>query len=72
MTREFVYYRGLNLSEFMSQQELERPPIYDLYGIVNHYGTMIGGHYTSYVRLPQTANPAESEVCKYSLIRQSS
>ena len=22
--------------------------IYDLYGVVNHYGTMGGGHYTAY------------------------
>ncbi len=22
--------------------------IYDLYGVVNHYGTMSGGHYTAY------------------------
>lgn len=24
--------------------------IYDLYGVVNHYGTMFGGHYTAYCR----------------------
>lgn len=24
------------------------PPIYDLFGVVNHMGTMAGGHYTAY------------------------
>lgn len=25
-------------------------PIYDLYGVVNHYGGLFGGHYTAYVK----------------------
>jgi ubiquitin C-terminal hydrolase len=24
------------------------PPIYDLFGVVNHYGSMAGGHYTAF------------------------
>lgn len=32
------------------------PFIYDLYGTVNHYGTLHGGHYTSFVK-----NPYEGE-----------
>ena len=24
--------------------------LYDLFGVVNHYGSMVGGHYTSYVK----------------------
>lgn len=27
------------------------PAIYDLYGVANHHGLLIGGHYTSYVKL---------------------
>ena len=27
-----------------------RPPVYDLYGVVNHSGRMGGGHYYAYVR----------------------
>ena len=26
-------------------------PYYDLYGIVNHYGSLNGGHYTAYCKL---------------------
>ena len=32
----------------------EPPPIYDLYGVINHYGGILGGHYTSYARTPDT------------------
>eukprot|EP01124_Arcella_intermedia_P023070 TRINITY_DN3578_c0_g1_i1.p1 TRINITY_DN3578_c0_g1~~TRINITY_DN3578_c0_g1_i1.p1 ORF type:complete len:960 (+),score=199.61 TRINITY_DN3578_c0_g1_i1:223-2880(+) len=28
----------------------EAPPIYDLYAVSNHYGSMGGGHYTAYTR----------------------
>lgn len=28
----------------------KKPILYDLYGIVNHYGTMSGGHYTAYCK----------------------
>ena len=34
----------------MGLQPGESPPIYDLYGVANHHGLLIGGHYTSYVR----------------------
>lgn len=30
--------------------ETTPPFIYDLYGVVNHFGTLSGGHYTSYVK----------------------
>lgn len=43
--------RGLDLSNFcVGLQPGESPPIYDLYGVANHHGMLIGGHYTSYVR----------------------
>lgn len=35
------------------QKHVEGPgpvPLYDLYGVVNHYGALLGGHYTAYVR----------------------
>ncbi|KAK3743553.1 hypothetical protein RRG08_027420 [Elysia crispata] len=43
--------RGLDLSKFcVGLQPGDSPPIYDLYGVANHHGLLIGGHYTSYVR----------------------
>ena len=33
-----------------SGNHLQQPIIYDLYGVVNHYGTMGGGHYTAYCK----------------------
>lgn len=33
-----------------TDHETTPPFIYDLYGVVNHYGTLSGGHYTSYVK----------------------
>jgi len=45
----FVSYpvRGLDLSRHLILQP-EIPPIYDLYAVSNHYGSMGGGHYTAY------------------------
>uniref|UniRef100_A0A8D2ZSE9 ubiquitinyl hydrolase 1 n=1 Tax=Scophthalmus maximus TaxID=52904 RepID=A0A8D2ZSE9_SCOMX len=42
--------RNLDLSKFCIGQkdEMQQPPIYDLYAVINHYGGMIGGHYTAY------------------------
>jgi len=37
---------------FEPSPETTPPFIYDLYGIVNHYGTLHGGHYTAFVKNP--------------------
>ena len=37
-------------------------PIYDLYGVVNHHGGILGGHYTSYARCADLTNPMKNEV----------
>ena len=42
MSQHFV---GKSLSQ-------ESAPVYDLMGVVNHYGGIFGGHYTAYTRLP--------------------
>lgn len=43
---------------------MQQPPIYDLYAVINHYGGMIGGHYTAYARLPSDKNSQRSDVGK--------
>lgn len=40
--------RDLNLEAHVQGED--GPQRYDLYGIVNHYGALMGGHYTAYVR----------------------
>ncbi|KAI4824216.1 hypothetical protein KUCAC02_012742 [Chaenocephalus aceratus] len=56
--------RNLDLSKFCIGQkdDMQQPPIYDLYAVINHYGGMIGGHYTSYARLPSDKNSQRSDV----------
>lgn len=36
--------------------------MYDLYAVINHYGGMIGGHYTAYARLPSDKNSQRSDM----------
>ncbi|GFO28835.1 ubiquitin carboxyl-terminal hydrolase 19, partial [Plakobranchus ocellatus] len=49
--------RGLDLSKFcVGLQPGDSAPIYDLYGVANHHGMLIGGHYTSYVRCSGLGN----------------
>ncbi|KAK2163342.1 hypothetical protein LSH36_81g02038 [Paralvinella palmiformis] len=40
----------------------EPPPIYDLYGVVNHMGGILGGHYTSYARCPDCSDWKKNEI----------
>ncbi|XP_043934426.1 ubiquitin carboxyl-terminal hydrolase 19 [Protopterus annectens] len=55
--------RNLDLSKFcIGQNDDSKPPIYDLYAVINHYGGMIGGHYTAYARLPNDKNSQRSDV----------
>ncbi|XP_069499390.1 ubiquitin carboxyl-terminal hydrolase 19 isoform X2 [Ambystoma mexicanum] len=55
--------RNLDLSKFcIGQKEDHQLPIYDLYAVINHYGGMIGGHYTAYARLPNDKNSQRSDV----------
>ncbi|XP_074054016.1 ubiquitin carboxyl-terminal hydrolase 19 isoform X1 [Macrotis lagotis] len=55
--------RNLDLSKFCIGQKDDRQlPTYDLYAVINHYGGMIGGHYTAYARLPSDKNSQRSDV----------
>uniref|UniRef100_A0A673LWU9 ubiquitinyl hydrolase 1 n=1 Tax=Sinocyclocheilus rhinocerous TaxID=307959 RepID=A0A673LWU9_9TELE len=56
--------RNLDLSKFCigHKGDIQQPPIYDLYAVINHYGGMIGGHYTAYTRLPSDKNSQRSDV----------
>ena len=61
--------RNLDLSRFCIGQKddvQQQPPVYDLYAVINHYGGMIGGHYTAYARLPSDKNSQRSDVGQYS------
>lgn len=40
--------RGLDMSEHMLEKP-DKPIWYDLFAVVNHHGSILGGHYTSYV-----------------------
>ena len=42
----------------------EPPPIYDLYGVINHHGDILGGHYTAYGRCPDPNNSNKNELGK--------
>ncbi|NWW78040.1 UBP19 hydrolase, partial [Climacteris rufus] len=55
--------RNLDLSKFCIGRKGEQQlPMYDLYAVINHYGGMIGGHYTAYARLPNDKNSQRSDV----------
>ena len=44
---------GLNLKDYVPESACETgKPVYDLYGIVNHYGSTGGGHYTAFCKNP--------------------
>lgn len=55
-------HRNLDLSKFCIGQKEEQLPSYDLYAVINHYGGMIGGHYTAYARLPNDRSSQRSDV----------
>jgi ubiquitin C-terminal hydrolase len=40
---------GLDMRHFLAKLE-QKHTTYDLYAVSNHYGTMDGGHYTTYSR----------------------
>ncbi|KAK3877709.1 hypothetical protein Pcinc_017596 [Petrolisthes cinctipes] len=61
---KFVQYpvRGLNLQPYMSVEPEDGPATYDLFGVINHMGRLLGGHYTAYARLLATQDTRRSEI----------
>ncbi|XP_033746045.1 ubiquitin carboxyl-terminal hydrolase 19-like [Pecten maximus] len=56
--------RGLDLSQFYigARPKNEPPPVYDLYAVVNHYGGILGGHYTAFVRCADLTDTSKNDV----------
>ncbi len=42
---------GLDLQPYLLTQP-PVPPLYDCFAVSNHYGSLGGGHYTAYAKLP--------------------
>jgi hypothetical protein len=40
---------GLDLTDLVAKYDEDEKPIYDCYGVSNHYGGLGGGHYTAYI-----------------------
>ncbi len=55
-------YRQLDLSPYLSSIT-EHGAVYDLYAVVNHYGGILYGHYTSFARCPAaTSDKSQKDV----------
>lgn len=39
---------GLDMSPYVQLKDGDEAPIYDLYAVSNHYGSLNGGHYTAF------------------------
>ena len=46
--------QGLDLSRHVQQQQAPGSStlLYDLYAVSNHFGSLGGGHYTAYAKMP--------------------
>lgn len=54
--------RGLDLSPYLSQSVGSGNAVYDLIGVVNHYGGIISGHYTAFARCPSVDDNQPDEI----------
>lgn len=56
--------RGLDMSRYFvgNRPDNKTSTIYDLYGVINHTGGILGGHYTAYVRCADKYNYNKNEV----------
>ncbi|EFJ42377.1 hypothetical protein VOLCADRAFT_67166, partial [Volvox carteri f. nagariensis] len=51
---------GLDLGPYVLRPQ-SVPPVYDLFAVSNHYGSMGGGHYTAYAKLPSPPQDAQTQ-----------
>ncbi len=48
---------SLNLSEFVTDEKEKRSAEYELFGVLMHSGTAVGGHYFAYIKPPAQTVP---------------
>ncbi|KAF6030636.1 USP19 [Bugula neritina] len=53
---------GLDMNRFYAGPKLPQIPLYDLYGVVNHHGSLLGGHYTAYARCLDQYDSSVTEI----------
>jgi len=54
--------RGLDMSPYCQGESMHTSDaVYDLYGVINHHGGIMGGHYTSYVRCQDSKQPGAGQ-----------
>jgi len=60
--------RALDISPYInthlqpSSSSASANALYDLYGVVNHSGGLLGGHYTAYARTPHASARDKNEL----------
>jgi len=50
------------MNRFYAGPKLPQIPLYDLYGVVNHHGSLLGGHYTAYARCLDQYDSSVTEI----------
>ncbi|XP_033126172.1 ubiquitin carboxyl-terminal hydrolase 19-like [Anneissia japonica] len=63
ITKKVIYpVRGLDLTDYVHGVHHSGPTVYDLYGVINHHGGLLGGHYMALARLPAVEHCNKNEI----------